>query len=111
MELSKFPHTLDRRQAKLLSNLGVLDATGLLEGHTLDELGQIAAAGNGTAAAESLELDLADGVVVGVDADLKLHDIAASRGADKTGTDVGVALLHATDISGLAVVVEQCCGC
>jgi hypothetical protein len=103
--------TLDGRQTQLLCNLGVLNATGLLEGHALDELGQVTAAGDGGTAAESLELDLADGVVVGVDADLKLHDIAASGGADETGTDVGVVLLHATDVSGLAVVVEQCCAC
>jgi len=103
--------TLDRRQTQLLCNLGVLNATGLLKGHALDELGQVTAAGDGGTAAESLELDLADGVVVGVNADLKLHDIAASGGADETGTDVGVVLLHATDVSGLAVVVEQCCAC
>jgi hypothetical protein len=103
--------TLDRRQTQLLCNLSVLNATSLLEGHALDELGQVTAAGDGGTAAESLELDLADGVVVGVDADLKLHDIAASGGADETGTDVGVVLLHATDVSGLAVVVEQCCAC
>jgi len=103
--------TLDRRQTQLLCNLGVLNATGLLEGHALDEFGQVTAAGDGGTAAESLELDLADGVVVGVNADLKLHDIAASGGADETGTDVGVVLLHATDVSGLAVVVEQCCAC
>jgi hypothetical protein len=103
--------TLDGRQTQLLCNLSVLNATGLLEGHALDELGQVTAAGDGGTAAESLELDLADGVVVGVDADLKLHDIAASGGADETGTDVGVVLLHATDVSGLAVVVEQCCAC
>jgi hypothetical protein len=103
--------TLDRRQTQLLCNLGVLNTTGLLEGHALDELGQVTAAGDGGTATESLELDLADGVVVGVNADLKLHDIAASRGADETGTDVGVVLLHATDVSGLAVVVEQCCAC
>jgi hypothetical protein len=100
--------TLDRRQTQLLCNLGVLNATGLLKSHTLDELGQVTAAGDGGTTAESLELDLADGVVVGVDADLKLHNIAASGGTDKTSTDVGVVLLHATDISGLAVVVEQC---
>ena len=103
--------TLDGRQTELLCNLGVLNATGLLESHALDKLGQVTAAGDGGTAAESLELDLADSVVVGVNADLKLHDIAASGGADETGTDVGVVLLHATDISGLAVVVEQCCAC
>lgn len=103
--------TLDRRQTQLLCNLSVLNATGLLKGHALDELGEVTAAGDGRAATESLELDLADGVVVGVNADLKLHDIAASGGADETGTDVGVVLLHAADVSGLAVVVEQCCAC
>lgn len=103
--------TLDRGQAELLCNLGVLDAASLLKGHALNELGQITAAGDGGTAAESLELDLADGVVVGVDTDLKLHNITASGSADETSTDVGVVLLHATDVSGLAVVVKQCCAC
>lgn len=103
--------TLDRGQTELLCNLGVLDAASLLKGHALDELGQVTAAGDGGTTAESLELDLADGVVVGVDTDLKLHDIAASGSADETGTDVGVVLLHAANVSGLVVVVEQCCAC
>jgi len=102
---------LNRRQTQLLCNLGVLNATGLLKSHALDELGQVTAAGDGGTATKSLELDLTDGVVVGVDTDLKLHNIATSGGADETGTDVGVVLLHATDISGLAVVVEQCWQC
>ena len=100
-------HTLDGWQAKLLSNLGVLDAAGLLEGHATDKLGQVAAAGNGRAAAEGLELDVRDGVVVGIDLDLKLHDIAAGRGADETGADVAVALAHAADIARVVVVVQD----
>jgi hypothetical protein len=71
--------TLDRRQTQLLCNLGVLNTTGLLEGHALDELGQVTAAGDGGTATESLELDLADGVVVGVNADLKLQAGAPTR--------------------------------
>jgi hypothetical protein len=72
-------HTLDRRQAKLLGNLSVLNTAGLLERHATDELGQVAAASNGRATAKGLELDVRDGVVVGVDLDLQLHDIAAGR--------------------------------
>lgn len=103
--------TLDRGQTELLCNLSVLDAASLLKGHALDELGQVTAAGDGGTTAESLELDLADSVVVGVDTNLKLHNITASGSADETSTDVGVVLLHAANISRLAVVVEQCCAC
>ena len=103
--------TLDGRQTQLLCDFGVLDAAGLLEGHALDELGEVAAAGDGGTATEGLELDFADGVVVGVNADLELHHITAGGGADETGADVAVCLHHASDISGLAVVVEQCCEC
>ena len=99
--------TLDRRQAKLLGNLSVLDTAGLLERHATDELGQVAAASNGRATAKGLELDVRDGVVVGIDLDLKLHDIAAGRGADETGADVAVALAHAADIARVVVVVQD----
>lgn len=99
--------TLDWRQTKLLGDLGVLDAAGLLEGHATDKLGQVAAAGDGGSAAEGLELDVGDGVVIGVDLDLQLHHIAASRGADKTSADVVLALAHATDIARVVVVVEN----
>lgn len=108
VDVHKFPRrTLDGWQAKLLGNLGVLDAAGLLEGHAADELGEVAAAGNGGATAEGLELDVGDGVVVGVDLDLQLHHVAASRGADETGADVVVALLHAADIARVVVVVKD----
>jgi hypothetical protein len=105
--MDRYRHTFDRRQAKLLCNLGVLNAAGLLERHATDELGQVAAAGNGRATAEGLELDVRDGVVVGVDLDLQLHDIAAGRGADEAGADVAVALAHAADIARVVVVVQD----
>ena len=100
-------HTLHRRQAKLLGNLSVLNTAGLLERHATDELGQVAAASNGGATAKGLELDVRDGVVVGVNLDLQLHDIAAGRGADETGADVAVALAHAADIARVVVVVQD----
>ena len=103
--------TLDRRQAELLCDLGVLDPRSILKCHTADQLGQITRTGDRAAATESLELDVADGVVVGVDTDLQLHDVAACGSADKTGTDVSVGLRHGTDIARLAVVVEQYCKC
>ena len=99
--------TLDRRQAKLLGNLGVLDAARLLQCHTTDKLGQIATASNGRAAAKGLELDVGDGVVVGVDLDLQLHHVAASRCADKTGADIVVALAHAANIARVVVVIQN----
>ena len=47
-------------QAQLLSDLGILDLGGLVEGHAADEPGEVAGASDGAAAAESLELDVGD---------------------------------------------------
>ena len=98
-------HTLDRRQAKLLGNLSVLDTAGLLERHATDELGQVAAASNGGATAKGLELDVADLVGVFVNLDLELHDIATGGGADEASANVTVTLLHGADIAGVVVVI------
>jgi hypothetical protein len=100
--------TLNRWQAEFLCDLCVLDARCILERHTPHELGQITRTRNSAAASERLELDIADGVVVGVNADLQLHDIAACRSADKSCADVGVSLRHGANIARSAVVVEQC---
>jgi hypothetical protein len=103
--------TFDRRQAKLLCNLGVLDPRRILQGHTTDQLGQIARTGNGTSATKRLELDVADGVVVGVDTDLQLHDVAACRGANQASTDISIRLGHGADIARAVVVIKQCYAC
>lgn len=97
--------TLHRRKAKLLGNLSVANFTRLIEGHPTDQLGQITRASNGTPATESLELDIADLVGVLVNLDLELHDIATSGGADETGANVTITLLHGADIAGVVVVV------
>lgn len=103
--------TLDRRQAKLLCDLCVLDPRGILEGHTANQLGQVTRTGDRATATEGLELDIANGVVVGVDTDLQLHDVAACGRANETGANVSVGLGHGADIARAAVVVEQCCEC
>jgi hypothetical protein len=103
--------TLNRRQAELLCNLGVLDPRRILQRHTTNQLGQVTRASNCASAAEGLKLHVADGVVVGVDSDLKLHDVAACRCADKSSADVVIGLGHGTNISWAIVVVEQCCEC
>jgi hypothetical protein len=103
--------TLDRRQTKLFRDLCVLNPCSILKRHTADQLGQVTRTGDRAAATESLELHIADGVVVGVDTDLQLHDVAACGSADETGTDISVGLRHGADIARLAVVVEQCCEC
>lgn len=102
------PHTLDRGQAELLGDLGVLDSAGLLEGHAADELGEVRGRSNGGTAAKRLELDVGNCVVIWVNTDLELHDIATCRSANEAGADVAVVLGHAADIAGLVVVVEQC---
>jgi hypothetical protein len=100
--------TFDRWQAKLLCNLRVLDPRGILQSHTADQLGQIARTGDGASTTERLELDVADGVVVGVDANLQLHDVAACRSADKSSADIIIGLGHGTDISWAVVMIKQC---
>jgi len=99
--------TLDGWQAKLLRDLGVLDAAGLLKGHATDKLGKVAAAGNGRAASESFELDVGDGVVVGVDLNLQLHHVTASWGADQTSADIVIAFSHASNIARVVVVIKD----
>jgi hypothetical protein len=42
---------------------------------------------------------------------LQLHDIAASGGADKAGTNIGIGLRHGAYIARPVVVVEQCWVC
>lgn len=102
--------TLDRRETQLLCNLCVLDPRSILKSHAAHQLSQVAGACDRAAAAEGLELDVANGVVVGVDTDLQLHDVAACGCADEAGTDISVGLGHGANIAGTAVVVEQCCG-
>lgn len=99
--------TLHGWQRKLLRNLGVPDLARLLQRHTPHQLGQVGAARDGAAATKRLELDIRDGVVVGVDLDLQLHHIATRRRTDKAGADVCVVLLHAADIAGVVVMVQH----
>lgn len=100
--------TLHRRKAKLLGNFGVTNPTGIVKAHPTDQLGEITRAGDGAAATEGLELDVADLVGFRVDLDLKLHHITAGWGTDETRADVFVSLLEGADVTGVAVVVKQC---
>jgi hypothetical protein len=100
-------HTLDGRETQLLGNLGVLNLACIVKAHPPDQLGQIAAAGNGGSAAKGLELDVRDAVGLGVDTDLELHDIAASWCADEAGANIEVLLVHRADIAGAGVVVKD----
>ena len=100
-------HTLNGRKAQLLGHIGVLDLAGLVEGHTADELSQVAGGGDSRATAEGLEDNVVDDTRVLVDADLQLHDIATSGSTNQTGTDVLVTLLHGTDIARVVVVVQD----
>lgn len=100
-------HTLNRRQAQLLRHIRVLNLASFLQGHTPDKLGQIRRRSDRTTTAESLEDHVIDATGFLIHADLELHDIATSGGADETGTNVLVALLHGSDIPGVVVVVED----
>lgn len=100
--------TLYGWQTQFFRDFGVLDPASLLESHATYELSQIAGAGDGTAATESLELDIADGVAILIDTDLKLHDISAGGSAYESSSDVDICLGHRADIARIAVVVEQC---
>jgi len=65
----------DRRQAELFCDFGIPDSASILQGHSTDELGEVAARSNGRATAEGFELYFADGVCLSVDANLELHHI------------------------------------
>ena len=99
--------TLDRREAKLLCHVGVLNLASLVKGHAADELGQITGRSDSATTAESLEDNIIDTTRLLVHADLEFHDIATGGGADQTGTDVLVALLEGTDIPRVVVVVQD----
>ena len=99
--------TLHGRQTQLLRDLGVPDLSGVLERHAAHEFGQVARARDGAAAAEGLELDVADRLAAGVDADLQLHHVAARRRPDQARADVRVRFRHRPHVARSAVVVEQ----
>lgn len=103
----RYQLTLDRRQAELLGDLGVLDLAGIVKAHAAHQLGEVAAGGDSRATSKGLELDIRDAVSLGVDTDLQLHDIAAGRGADEAGADVDILLVHGADITRPRVVVED----
>src|ERR1700681_438292 len=79
---------LDRRQAQLVDDVGVLDGEGLVDGLALEPLGRQARARYRRTAPERLELRVIDDTGVGIDLDLQLHHIAAFRRADQTRGDV-----------------------
>jgi hypothetical protein len=101
------PHTLNRRQAKLLRHIGILNLTRLLQGHTADELSQIRRRSNSTTTPESLKDNVIDATRFLVHTNLELHDIATSGGSNETGTNVLVTLLHGSDIAGVVVVIQD----
>ena len=103
----RYQLTLDRGQAQLLGDLGVLDLAGIIEAHAAHQLGEVAAGGNGRAAAKGLELDIGDAVRLRVDTDLQLHDIAAGRGTDEASADIDVLLVHGANVTRSRVVVED----
>lgn len=90
---------LHRRKRQLLSNFRVLDRTGLIQSQALDTLGHVARAGDGRATAEGLEAHVLNNALL-VDLDRQLHNIATSRSADKTDTNVLVRLQERTNLHG-----------
>ncbi len=77
-------------QAQLPRNLRITDFPRVLQGHAPHELGQITAARDGATASKGLELDIADGVVIRINADLEFHDVATCGSSNKPSADVGV---------------------
>ena len=100
-------HTLNWRKTQFLCNLSVLNLASIIQAHSAHQLGEIARAGNGRTTAKSLELDVGDGVCLGVNADLELHDISAGGRTDESRADVDVLLVHGADIARARVVVED----
>jgi hypothetical protein len=79
------------------------DGFGFGDGFALGDFGQHAGHGDGRAAAEGLEFDILDTVIV--DLQIYRHDVAAQRIADFTDT---VGILHHTDIARIAKVIHHC---
>jgi hypothetical protein len=73
-------HLHGRQAAEFVRDLLLRDGDGLLQGHPLGELRHDRRRRDGRAAAERLELDVGDAVVVDLDRDL--HDVTTHRVAD-----------------------------
>ena len=70
------------------SDVRILDFDGFFDGHTLKQLGGVAAGSDGGATAERLEYCLLDGAVLLVHLDLKFHDIAAGWRTYESSADI-----------------------
>jgi len=98
---------LDGWQAELLSNISVLDCTGILQAHATDTLSHVTGRRDGRTASKSFELDI-DNLARGlIDLDLQLHDITASGSTNKSSADKGVRLVEGADVTGMLIVVND----
>src|SRR5262245_25722803 len=98
---------LDWRQPQLVDDVRVLDLRGLVHRPPLEPLGGEARGGDGTTAAECLELGVLDDPGVEVDLDLQLHDVAAFRCADQYRPVAREFLGEGPDIARVAVVIDN----
>src|SRR5215471_8192027 len=98
---------LDRWKCKLADNVRVLDGKRFFHGLALDPLRGERRAGDRGTAAERLEAGFLDDLCLRIDAHLQFHHVAAFRGADEAGADVGVFLRKAADVARIVVVVDD----
>ena len=96
---------LDRRQAvERVGDVAAAHLERVVELHADDQLGDHARGRHGRAAAEGLELDVLDAVVVG-DLDVDVHHVAADGVADAADGDVGA--LERAHVARVAEVLER----
>src|ERR1700757_3615439 len=96
---------LDRGKREFADDVRVLDGKRFFDGFALHPFGGQGRAGDRGAATESLEAGFLDDLGLRIDAHLQFHDVAALRGADQAGPDVGIFLRKTSDVAGIVVVI------
>lgn len=92
-----------RKLTKFTGNFSILNFSGLLESHTAHQLCQVTRTSDGAATAKCLEPDIADHIRILVNTNLKLHDITASGGANKTSGNIGIVLVETANFGTVSL--------
>ena len=96
----------NRWQGEFLGNLGVLDATRLVQRLALHPFGDERRGRNGGSASIRLEAGILDDALL-ADTDLQFHDVTAGRRADHAGAHLLVRLVEGPHIAGILVMVDD----
>lgn len=97
---------LDGWELEVLGDVLVLDVDGILDVHTLEELGRVRAASNSGTASKRLENSFLNLSII-IDLDLEFHDITTSGSANESSTDILILLIERANISWVLIMVDN----